>query len=94
MRTTIPKTGHQSAQDSYGLRSHPPQVTGSRLNQRTVVKRGKRIGSKISNECNSCYCRGFAVFGACAARLYSASVSAIISVRPPSPGCSMMLITS
>jgi hypothetical protein len=40
------------------------------------------------------YCRGFAVFGACAARLYSASVSAITSVRPPSPGCSMMLITS
>jgi LSD1 subclass zinc finger protein len=40
------------------------------------------------------YCRGFGVFGACAARLYSASVSAIISVRASCPGCSMMLITS
>src|SRR5579863_5026430 len=53
MRTTIPKTGNQSAHGSYGPRSHPPRVTGSRLNQRTVVKCGKRIGSKTSNECNS-----------------------------------------
>jgi hypothetical protein len=53
MRTTIPKTGNQSAHASYGPRSHPPQVTGSRQNQPTVVKRGKRIGSKTSNECNS-----------------------------------------
>src|ERR1700722_8891127 len=53
MRTTIPKTGNQSAHGSYGPRSQPPQVTGSRQNQPTVAKRGKRIGSWTSNECNS-----------------------------------------
>jgi hypothetical protein len=53
MRTTIAKTGNQSAHGSYGPRSHPHQVTGSRQNQATVVKRGKRIGSWTSNECNS-----------------------------------------
>jgi hypothetical protein len=40
------------------------------------------------------YCRGFLFFGACAARSYSETVSAIISVRPSLPGCSIMLITS
>src|ERR1035438_6172276 len=53
MRTTIPKTGNQSAHGSYGPRSHPPQVTGSRQNQPMVEKRGKRIGYRTSNECNS-----------------------------------------
>jgi len=53
MRTTIPKTGNQSAHGSYGQSSHPPQVTGSRQNQPTAVKHGKRIGSWTSNECNS-----------------------------------------
>src|SRR5580704_2699195 len=53
MRTTILRAGNRSAHASYGPRSHLPQVTGSRQNQPTVVKRGKRIGSWTSNECNS-----------------------------------------
>src|SRR5437660_5183288 len=53
MRTTIPKTGNQSAQDSYGLESHQHHVTGSRQNHPMAEKRGKRIGSRTSNECNS-----------------------------------------
>jgi len=39
MRTTIPKTGNQSARGSYGPRLHPPQVTGSRQNHPMVEKR-------------------------------------------------------
>src|SRR5580692_3017559 len=72
-------------------------LSGARDKGRVVGKPSLGITSRLPvtwRRGDLGYCRGFAVFGACAARLYSASVSAITSVRPPSPGCSMMLITS
>src|ERR1700730_7337574 len=74
MQTTIPKTGNRSAHGSYGPRSHPPQVTGSRQNQPTAVKRGKRIGSWTSNECNSWQ----KINDLCGSRLSSALVTRYI----------------
>lgn len=59
MRTTIPRAGGQSAQDSYGPKSHPPRVTGNRQNQRMAGKLGRRIGYRTSNERHSSLFREF-----------------------------------
>src|SRR6202522_1430449 len=88
MRTTIPKTGNQSAHGSYGPRSHPPQVTGSRQNQPTVVKLGKRIGSWTSNECNSWW-NGYLPSrpGASLAAAKLTMSLTTSSTQPTGPGC-------
>jgi hypothetical protein len=62
---TIPRTGNQPGYDSYGLRSHPPHVTGSRRIRLMAVEHGKRIGYRISYECNSWF---FKIIRQCARR--------------------------